>query len=399
MSAFLIEWAALLTRWLHFTAGVAWVGASFYFIWVENALERGGRGPDGKIAGHLWAVHGGGFYYLEKYVTGPDKLPPRLHWFKWEAYTTWLTGMMLMVLVYYAHGFSLLLSAGSPLSAGQGVALSLASLVAGLAVYLALCATALLRMPVLLSLAGLALTLLAAWGLGHVFSPRAVYLHVGAMIGTIMAANVIMVIIPAQKRLVASVSGKGPPPDPATVERGALRSLHNNYLTLPVLFTMISNHYAVVYQSPNSLLALAAILVGSVLLRHAFNIHNRADAAFPVKISVYASAATIFLLLSAIATVPNIAAFSDGKADFAQVREVIGTHCALCHSRTPTQPGFSSAPLGMLLDTDEQIRAQIEAIHLKAFIDRSMPPGNLTGMTDEQRALLARWYAQQKLEE
>ena len=395
MSAFIGDWASLLVRWLHFTAGVAWIGASFYFIWVENALERKLEAGD-RIAGHLWAIHGGGFYYLEKYRTGPNTLPPRLHWFKWEAYVTWLSGLVLMVLVYYLNSATWLMASSSSIAPHYGIALSLFSLLGSLAAYWLLCATPLLHQPKLLALIALPITLLAGWSLGLVFSPRAVFLHIGAMIGTIMVANVILVIIPAQKTLVASIAGRGPVPDPRLVERASLRSLHNNYLTLPVLFTMISNHYPIVYQAAHSLLALAAILVGGVLIRHAINLHNRSSREVGAAIIGLAGLGAACLVVAAVVTVPAPVADLSGNVDqasFVRARVVLNEHCAVCHSQFPVQAGFSSAPQGLLLDTDERIRSKLEVIYQRAVVDRSMPPGNLTGMTADERELVARWHA------
>ena len=385
MSVALLDWLSLLIRWLHFGAGVAWIGASFYFIWVENALERG-RQRNEAVAGHLWAVHGGGFYYLEKYKAGPANLPSELHWFKWEAYTTWLSGLLLMVVVYYANAQAWLLLPDSSLAPWQGIILSLAILAASLGIYLGLCSTSLLNRPAVLGIIGLLISLVGVLLMREFFTPRAAMIHLGASVGTIMVANVLMVIIPGQ-RLLVSIVETGAKPDPALVKRGALRSTHNNYLTFPVLLMMVSSHYPLLYSTEHWMVALAGLIVGSVCLRHFLNLRNRKTYRWG-----WAGGAIGVVLLAIIVSLPWGSGSSDGEEiDYARVRTLINIHCVGCHADNPTDSLFKEAPLGFVLDSDALIQANAASIYQRTVIDRSMPFNNQTNMTDDERRLIAQW--------
>lgn len=241
MDSHYTEWLSLALRWVHMITGVAWIGASFYFNWLENNLDR--RSPRDGLSGDLWAIHGGGIYHLEKYKLAPPAMPEHLHWFKWEAYFSWITGMLLMAVVFYFNATSYLLLPGSSLGPAAGVGLGIGSLFVGWLVYDTMCDSVLGSKPTLLALAIAALLTLSAWGFSEVFSGRGTYMHVGAVMGTIMVGNVFRTIIPAQRSLVAAIS-EGRTPDPTLPAKGLLRSRHNNYLTLPVLFIMISNHFS-----------------------------------------------------------------------------------------------------------------------------------------------------------
>ncbi|MBO6277318.1 MAG: urate hydroxylase PuuD, partial [Pseudomonas sp.] len=268
MEAHLMEWLNLSVRWIHMITGVAWIGASFYFVWLENNLNR--ANPKDGLAGDLWAIHGGGIYHLEKYKLAPPTMPENLHWFKWEAYFTWMSGIALLCLVFYFNPALYLIAPGSSMSGPEAVAIGIGSLIAGWFVYDFLCDSALGKRPALLGFVLFVLLVAAAFGLSKVFSGRGAYLHVGAIIGTIMVGNVFRTIMPAQRALVAAIK-EGRSPDPALPAKGLLRSRHNNYFTLPVLFIMISNHFPSTYGSQYNWLILAGIAVLAVLVRHYFN--------------------------------------------------------------------------------------------------------------------------------
>ena len=274
MEAHLIEWLNLLVRWIHMIVGIAWIGASFYFIWLENNLNR--SNPREGLSGDLWAIHGGGIYHLEKYKLAPPKMPENLHWFKWEAYSTWMSGVVLLTIVFYLNPTLYLIAPGSDLAPAAAIAIGIGSLVCGWFVYTILCDSALGKTPALLGLVLFVLLVAAAYGLTQVFSGRGAYLHVGAIIGTIMVGNVFRVIMPAQRALVKAIE-ENREPDPVLPAKGLLRSRHNNYFTLPVLFIMISNHFPSTYGSQYNWLILAAIAVLAVLVRHYFNTRHESN--------------------------------------------------------------------------------------------------------------------------
>jgi len=394
MEAWLQQWLSLLLRWSHFIAGIAWIGASFYFNWLENHLQRRVRQGEGSnpIAGDLWAVHGGGFYYLQKYRLAPDRLPETLHWFKYEAYFTWLTGFALLAVVYYWNARLYLLDpAVSGISAGQGIALGLASLLVSWLVYDGLCRALARRAPLLLSAGVMAWFALLAFGLCQLLSGRAAYIHVGAAIGTVMVANVFFVIIPAQKELVAALLGQRPP-DGDRAENALLRSRHNNYLTLPVLFIMISGHYPATYGSAWNWQFLLVFSLAAVGIRHWFNVRHLPE------YSRWILPLSILLMLAlAAATFPwrlNPVS-AGGSVGTAAIMPVIRERCAGCHSHHPTQAGFSEPPLGIAFDMAQEVESQAQLIHQATVTTRIMPLGNLTGMTEKERELVARWYADQ----
>jgi uncharacterized membrane protein len=383
VEAYLLDWLTLLARWAHIVVGIAWIGASFYFIWLDNHLEAQ-RGPasDPLIAGELFAIHGGGFYRAQKYRLAPDALPTTLHWFKWEAYWTWLTGFALLVLVYYLNaGVYLVDPQVMPLSPGAAIGIGLGSLVLGLAIYEGLC-----RAP--LGERALALTLLlvfaaAAWGLTQVFSGRGAFIHFGAILGTIMAGNVAHVIIPGQRELVRAKQ-QGRLPDEKFSIRGKQRSVHNTYFTLPVIFTMISGHHAMTFGTRWSWLVLVAITLAGALIRLWF-------------VARHKGSAPAWTLVAGLVLVAAVAAMlaprsSTGTAvPLAEAKQVIDRRCVSCHADKPAFQGLAEAPKGVKLDTPERIEAQRLTIHQQSVLTRAMPPGNLTGMTDEERALLDRW--------
>ena len=375
MEAYLLEWAQLLLRWAHIIVGIAWIGASFYFIWLDNHLEAT---SDPKLAGELWAVHGGGFYRVEKFRLAPPQLPRTLHWFKWEAYWTWLTGFALLVAMYYANAELYLIDpAVMPLSKWAAIGLSVGFLVVSYAIYEGLCRTPLT--DVALSIVLFALLALAAWGLMQVFSARGAFIHYGAMLGTIMAANVAHIIIPGQRRMVAALS-EGRAPDAKDAAMGKQRSVHNTYFTLPAVFTMISGHYPMTWHW----LALVALTLAGALLRVWFVMRHKGRA------PEWTVVCGVLLILA-------VAAFSAPRLekglapDFPQVKQVIDARCVSCHAEKPMFQGLAEAPKGVKLDTPERIEAQRAQIHQQTVLSRAMPPGNLTAMTEEERQLLARW--------
>jgi uncharacterized membrane protein len=395
MEAFLldygVDWLNLLVRWLHLIAGVAWIGASFYFVWLDNSIRPPKPGSDLEkqgVSGELWAVHGGGFYNPQKYLVAPKQLPAELHWFKWEAYSTWLSGFALLFIVYYFNASAMMIDKSvANLSAWQAIAIGLATLIIGWTVYDLLCRSPLGRRDGLLGIVMYALIVLAAYALSKLLSGRAAYIHVGAMIGTIMVANVLMVIIPGQRKMVEAMKA-GRSPDPIYGMRGKQRSVHNNYFTLPVLFLMISNHYAMTYNHRYSWLVLAVIMAAGVLIRHFFNLRHKGRIAWG-----YPAAGVALLLAAAVAIAPRPASRPQAStADFGKVRAVISQRCVACHADKPTQPGFATAPAGVMLDTPELIHRHAERIYRQTVQLKSMPIGNLTGMTDEERALIAGWY-------
>jgi uncharacterized membrane protein len=363
--------------------GIAWIGASFYFIWLDDHLEPSG---DPRIAGELWAIHGGGFYRAEKFRLAPPRMPATLHWFKWEAYWTWFTGMALLGLMYYAHAELYLVDPQvMPLSKAWATGIGLAFVVGGYSIYEGLCRSPLARNDFVLGLSLLILLALAAWGLTRVFGGRGAFMHYGAILGTIMVANVAHVIIPGQRRMVEAMKA-GREPDPRDGLMGKQRSVHNTYFTLPVVFTMISGHYAAVFGAPSAWLVLVAMTVAGALVRVWFVMRHKGRApAWVWALGVLVFAATAMLLAPRDA--PEAA-----QVSFVQVQGVIGARCVSCHADKPAFQGLAEAPKGIRLDTPERVRAAAQQIYQQAARSKAMPPGNLTGMTDEERALLDRWY-------
>ncbi|MGQ7791572.1 urate hydroxylase PuuD [Faunimonas sp. B44] len=391
MTAILIEWLNLVFRWAHVMAGIAWIGTSFHFIWLDQSLKKRAGQPDG-IAGESWMVHGGGFYLAEKYTVAPERMPPDLHWFKWEAYFTWITGFLLLVVIYYFGASAFLIDRGKiALAPWQAIALSVGSLALGWVVYDQLCKrigdrTAPLAASVF------ALIAAATFLYSAVFTDRAAFLHVGAFIGTIMAASVFFVIIPNQKVVVADLIA-GRQPDPALGLAAKQRSLHNNYLTLPVVFMMISNHYPVVFGSPWSPFVALAIVVLGALIRHYFNQTNKGPADWSALAAIPAAIVVFLGIVAVTAYRPNAAAGA-GPVAFSDVHPIVTQHCVQCHSARPSDPDFPEAPKGVALDTPEEIRAHARQIEQQAVLSDIMPLGNSTGMTDEERRLLGAWIGQ-----
>jgi uncharacterized membrane protein len=391
MDAYILDWLNLLARWLHLISGIAWIGASFYFVMLDSSLTPPVRAEDGKrgVFGELWAVHGGGFYVSQKFPTGPkgERLSENLHWSKWEAYTTWLSGMVLLALIYWLGASSYLIDRSvMALSPPAAIAISIATLVAGWFVYDGLCRVLEGKENLLAALIFL-YVMAAAWALYHVFSARAAYLHVGAMIGTIMVANVFFLIIPGQKRMVADIrAGREPDPRPGIV--GKQRSVHNTYFTLPVLFIMISNHYPMTYSHPQGWIVLGVITLAGVLIRQFFVLRHRRDVRWWLP-----AAGGALLAGLAVAIAPKPVDSSGGKVAFASVQVVMKERCLQCHAEHPTHPAFAQPPKGVVLETPEQMAAHAQKV-AETVGNKYMPIGNLTQMSDDERALIATWFAQ-----
>lgn len=393
-----VEWLNLLVRWLHLIVGIAWIGASFYFIWLDNSIKPPAPGSDlanKGVTGELWAVHGGGFYHPQKYMVAPKELPPDVHWFKWEAYWTWMSGFAMLIIVYYFNASAMMIDKSvADLSSWQAIGIGIGTLVLGWLVYDQLCKSKLGQREGALGIVMFVFIVAVAYVLSKLLSGRAAYIHVGAMIGTMMVANVAHVIIPGQRKVLAAMRA-GQAPDPLHGQRGKQRSVHNNYFTLPVLFIMISNHYAMTYNHAYNWLVLAAIMAAGVLIRHFFNLRHKGRHAWG-----YPAAGVALLLAVAVAIAPKPlpqaaqAGTPGAKAapDFARVQAIIEQRCATCHSDKPTQPGFATAPAGMLLQTPDLIHQHAAKIYQQAVQLKAMPIGNMTHMTDDERALIGAWF-------
>jgi uncharacterized membrane protein len=388
-AAFFVDWLNLLLRWAHMIVGIAWIGASFYFIWLDNHLQKPLDPADiaKGIGGEVWAVHGGGFYTAKKFSLAPERLPPELHWFKWEAYTTLITGFFLLCLVYYYGAeVALIDPAVMELSKPAAIAIGLGFLVLGWLVYDWLCRSAFGQDDAVLGGLLFLFCIAAAWALCHIFSGRGAYIHFGAMLGTIMVLNVYFVIIPGQRELVKAKE-EGRPLDPKFGLMGRQRSVHNTYFTLPVLFTMISNHYAGLYGHEWNWVLLILISVAGALIRVWFVQRHKGNAN-PLVLAM----GFVFIAFTALLALPRPSADGGGPVAFDQVQPIIQARCVSCHAAKPTQEGFQAPPKGILLETPTQIHAMAAAINQQAAASRVMPPGNLTNITDAERRMIARWF-------
>jgi len=390
MDAYVVDWLSFLGRSFHLIAGIAWIGASFYFIWLDSHLRAPRYGDEVQrlgVGGEVWALHGGGFYRAQKFAIAPPELPETLHWFKWEAYSTWLSGAFLLALVYYLGAEVYLVDRSiADLSKPAAIAIGVAFLAGGWLVYDVLCRSPLGRREGALAATMLALCTLAAYALTHLFSGRGAFIHFGAMLGTIMAANVFFVIIPGQCEMVKAKADDRVP-DPKYAARGKQRSVHNTYFTLPVLFTMISNHYAAFTNARHAWLVLVAISLAGVFVRLFFTFRHRGVAKPWFWAIAIALLAAVFVALR-----PDSAPAAGAAPSFAQVRAIVAQRCTGCHADQPTFAGFASAPKNVVLDTPERIVAQAQPIHQQTVVLKAMPIGNLTAMTDAERALVDAWF-------
>ncbi|RVU07680.1 hypothetical protein EOE18_00920 [Novosphingobium umbonatum] len=380
------EWLNLALRWLHLITGIAWIGSSFYFVWLDNHLTPPKQGD---ASGELWSVHGGGFYHAQKYMVAPAQMPDDLHWFKWEAYFTWVSGFSLLTLVYYVGARSFLIDTQKlALEPWQAIGIGLGAIALGWVVYDRMCRSALGRNNLAMGVVWYGFLVGAAYGLNQVFSARGAYLHIGAMVGTVMAANVFMIIIPGQRKVVdALIAGQAP--DPALGARGKQRSLHNNYMTLPVLFIMISHHYPMTFGADRPWLVLALVSALGVAVRHVFNLRHKG------KSSPSLFAAIVALI---VATTGYVAWEKSGRAQakgpdltYADVQPIFAKHCLSCHAEHPV--AMPAPPLGVMLDSAAHAGAMAPRIQKVAVDAQVMPLGNMTNMTPQERAKLGAWIA------
>ncbi len=389
MDVDIFAWMNLALRWLHLIAGISWIGSSFYFVWLDNHL-RPAKEPKPGLGGEVWSVHGGGFYHKQKYSVAPEHMPDELHWFKWEAYTTWLSGFALLVLIYYVSADTFLIDRSKViLTQWQAIAFGLSMLAGGWLVYDALCRSSLGKNVMVFGAIWFAVLTLAAAVMVHVFSDRGAFIHLGAMIGTVMVANVFLVIIPNQRKVVDTLSAGGTP-DPLLGAQAKQRSVHNNYMTLPVLFTMISLHYPMIVGNPHNWILLAAISAVGVSIRHFFNLRHAGQIRYEYMAGGMAGFVAVMLYASSVqnAAIPKVAA---DQATFATVEGIIVRHCTSCHAAMPKHPDFDLAPGGIVLENRDEIRKYATQIYEQAVVSDLMPLGNETGMTDEERAVLGAW--------
>lgn len=387
--AHLMEWLNIVIRVMHITFGIAWIGASFYFVFLENALNRT-EGVRDELAGNLWAVHGGGFYYLEKYKVAPQTMPKHLHWFKYEAYFTWVSGICLLLVVYYFNASALLIDKNVlNISTGQGIALGLGSFVLAWVLYDLLCKSPLAKNKTALALTGFLLLVAFAWGYSHLFNSRAAYIHFGAMIGSLMVGNVFFVIIPSQKAMVKAAK-EGTCLNPQLGKNALARSLHNNYFTLPVLFVMVSNHFPSTFGYQYPWLILAIISLGAAGVKHYLNLREKKQQ------SVWVLPVSILILLSAcfISAPPLNPNACKTQVSFAEANAIIQRRCVACHSSRPTDDVYKTAPNGVMYDTPDEIFKKKDLILQRVVLTKTMPQNNKTNMTEAERDLLRCWIEQ-----
>lgn len=390
MTLDVMPWLELALRWLHVITGIAWIGASFYFVWLDGHLEKPDDLPPG-VAGELWAVHGGGFYRNRKYLVAPAALPPHLHWFKYEAYWTWISGFLLLCAIYYYGADIYLIDASKlVLAPWQAVAIGLAVLAGGWLVYDGLCRSPLGRHGVPFGAVWFLVLCAAAYGLTHIFSGRGAFIHVGAIVGTAMVGNVFFVIIPNQKKTVAQMIGGGTP-DARLGLQAKQRSLHNNYMTLPVVLIMISNHYPMIASASANWLVLAALAIAGLLVRHFFTLRHTAKPRWEMLVA----AAAVFAGTMAFVHGGGTGAATDSRpVAFATVRTLIDKHCVMCHSARPAHAGVAGPPAGLDFTQDAIVVKNAARIEFQAVATQAMPLGNETHMTAAERSTLGAWIAQ-----
>ncbi|MEO5759303.1 MAG: urate hydroxylase PuuD [Mesorhizobium sp.] len=392
------EWLSFAVRWLHVITGIAWIGSSFYFVALDLGLRQRPGMPVGAF-GEEWQVHGGGFYHIQKYLVAPAEMPEHLTWFKWESYATWLSGFAMLCVVYYAGADLFLIDPNVlPMSVPVGILLSMATIGVGWIVYDLLCRSPLGKSDTGLMLVLYGVLVFIAWGLTHLFTGRAAFLHLGAITATIMSCNVFMIIIPNQKIVVADLIA-GRKPDPKYGKIAKQRSLHNNYLTLPVLFLMLSNHYPLAFGTQFNWVIASLVFIIGVLIRHYFNtVHARKGNPH----WTWLGALVLFIIIVWLSTVPKVltgevkassaAEVYVASAHFPAVRDTVLGRCSMCHAAEPVYEGIYHAPKGVMLDTDASIAEHAREIYLQAGASHAMPPANVSRISDKERALLVAWY-------
>ena len=389
LESHMMEWLNIIIRLMHITFGIAWIGASFYFVFLENALNRTEDVRE-ELAGNLWAVHGGGFYYLEKYKVAPKTIPKHLHWFKYEAYFTWLSGFCLLFVVYYFNASALLIDKNVlDISITQGILIGVGSFAVAWIIYDAMCKSRLIKNQLLFAIVGFVILIAFAWFYCHVFSARAAYIHFGAMIGSIMVTNVFFVIIPGQKEMVRCAK-LGIPLDPSLGKKALARSLHNNYFTLPVLFVMVSNHFPSTFGYEYPWLILGVISLGAAGVKHYLNLKEKKD------LNVWILPVSVVILLAAsFISAPSTNPYECKKeVSFSEVNEIMQKRCVSCHSASPTDDVYKVAPNGVMYDTPEGIVAKKDLIMQRVVITKTMPQNNKTSITEEERNTLRCWIEQ-----
>lgn len=394
MDPYINEWLNLALRFAHLVTGIAWIGASFYFVWLDNHLQTPPKWKDDKgIKGDLWAIHGGGFYEVAKYKLAPPEMPKTLHWFKWEAYTTWITGFLLLSLMFYVGAESYLIDKRvADITQAQAIAIGLGSIIVGFGCYELMVRSKLTEHGLLVGILLLVLATVMSYGLTQVFSARGAYIHIGAIIGSIMAGNVFFGIIPSQKALVEAVKN-GTAPDPKYGLNAKLRSTHNTYTTLPILFIMISNHYPMTYNHEYNWLVLVAIILITAAIRQYFVLAHFGKQK-PVILVGAVAALVLLAYLIAPQRAPVDAAPSAESLDLGKVENIIRARCTTCHSANPTDDVFKVAPAGVMFDDMQAMSQWASRIKARSIDSQDMPLMNKTNMTEAERRYLATWYNQ-----
>jgi len=385
----LLNWLDLIIRWIHIIVGIAWIGTSFYFNWLDSQLDRDVDNED--IDGELWSVHSGGFYHINKLKGPPKKFPKELHWFKWEAYTTWISGFALLIIVYYLNAESMMIDKSvSQVNTFTAIVISISFLSGSWLIYDFLCKSSLINNKILFSVIGLVLATIVSYILTKIYGSRAAYIHVGACLGTLMAANVFYVIIPSQKNMVdAALANKKPDLNKGISAK--TRSIHNNYLTLPVLFIMVSSHFPFTYGHKYNWLILIIISIIGASVRHYFNLRNKKK--YNVWILPCATLGMICLMLyvSFPKIYNNNQDYKVDEVSFSEIMNIIKYRCGVCHQNNPTFDGYEDPPLGIIFETSKDIIKNISGIKAQALESDIMPPGNITGITESERNKMKTW--------